>query len=212
MHELYPTWNKTRFRNIDRVIDELKLVKEKLSKVQRINFYDEVFIPGKWINEFVSKYKKEVALPFYCMFYPGTCNEETAEKLVEAGLIGVWMGVQSGSERERKKVFKRYYTNSTLQNQIRIFRKCGISIKYDFIFDSPFATEDDFIETIKLIRGLPKPFLINMFSLKYFPNTEITEMAFEAGLIQKTNDELDVDCPDFMLDVKKTGRNNEISK
>ncbi len=203
MQKIYPNWKKTRFRSIDRVIEELKVVKGKLSNVKRVNFYDEVFLPQEWMNEFVTKYKKEIDLPFYCMFYPGTCNEKAAEKLAKSGLVGVWLGVQSGSERERREVFKRYYTNKTLQRQIDIFRRYNISIKYDFIFDSPFTTEEDFIETIKLIRELPKPLLINMFSLKYFPNTEITNMAFSKGLIRRANDEMDIDCPNFMLDAEK---------
>jgi len=203
MNNIYSDWGKTRFRSIDKVIEELKVVKRRLHAVSRINFYDEVFLPQKWIDEFTCKYTKEIGLPFYCMFYPGTCTEDTAKKLAENGLVGVWMGVQSGSERERREIYKRYYTNETLLEQISIFQKYDISIKYDFIFDSPFTTKEDFMETIKLMRKFPKPFLINMFSLKYFPNTEITDMAFAEGIIEKTTDEIDIDCPSMYISEEK---------
>lgn len=196
MCQVYPDWSKTRYRDIDKVIEELRVVKEKLPNVERINFYDEVFLlHDKRISEFLDKYKKEIGLPFYCMFYPGTCSEEMALKLVEVGLAGVWLGVQSGSERVRKEIFKRNYTNVALWRQIKIFQKYNISIKYDFIFDNPFETKEEFMETIELIRKLPKPLLINMFSLKFFPNTEITKMALERGLIDKTTDQLNILSP-----------------
>ncbi len=41
----------------------------------------------------------------------------------------------------------------------------------------------------------PEPFSVNLFSLKYFPNTKITEMALEAGKIKERdlNDRLNAD-------------------
>tara|TARA_B100000315_G_C14555623_1_gene577975 strand:+ start:103 stop:1305 length:1203 start_codon:yes stop_codon:yes gene_type:complete len=196
MCQVYPDWSKIRYRDIDKVMEELREVKRKLPAVERINFYDEVFLlREKRINEFTDKYKREINLPFYCMFYPGTCSEEMADKLTKVGLVGVWIGVQSGSERVRREVFKRNYTNAALWKQIKIFQKYNISIKYDFIFDNPFETREEFLETIALIRKLPKPLLINMFSLKFFPNTEITKMALERGLINKTTDQLNTDVP-----------------
>jgi len=204
MFQVYPGWSKRRYRDIDKVIEELREVKKKLPNVERINFYDEVFLlHDKRIAEFMDKYRREINLPFYCMFYPGTCSEEMAKKLTKVGLVGVWLGVQSGSERVRREIFKRNYTNAALWKQIEIFQKYNISIKYDFIFDNPFETKKEFMETIELIRKLPKPLLINMFSLKFFPNTEITKMALERGIIDKTTDQLNVVAPKIGVSKKR---------
>ena len=137
------------------------------------------------------------------MFYPGTCDEEMAELLSNAGLQGVWIGIQSGSNRVRKEVFKRHYTNKRLLQQIEVFRKYNISIKYDFIFENPFETEEEFKETIELIRMFPKPYLINMFQLKFFPGTEITQMALKAKLIDKTDDQIYTDYPEYLISNEK---------
>ena len=184
---IYPKkWSKIRQRSVEHVIAELNLVKEKIPKIERFNFYDEVFLPNKaWINEFTARYKAEIGLPFYCMFYPGTCNDETAKSLREAMLTGVWIGVQSGSERVRKDIFKRHYTNQTVLKQAEIFHKYGVSIRYDFIFDNPFETFEESLESINLMLEFPQPFSLNLFSLKYFPKTEITSMALAAGLISE---------------------------
>lgn len=201
MCNLYPKWSKIRYREINHVIKELIIVKKNLKRVERINFYDEVFLPKKeWIEDFCTKYEQYINLPFYCMFYPGTCTKETAEILSRVGLKGVWLGIQSGSERVRREVFKRNYSNETIFKQIDIFHQLNISVKCDFIFDNPFETPEETEETIKLIGMLPNPELVNMFSLKFFPNTEITNKALKMGLIDKTIDQTYEEKPVYLID------------
>ncbi|GAG35334.1 unnamed protein product, partial [marine sediment metagenome] len=78
VNKVYPgQWSKIRYRTVDHVIAELKQAKEKILGLKCINFYDEVFLPQKeWAKEFFKRYKKEINIPFYCMFFPGTCKEE----------------------------------------------------------------------------------------------------------------------------------------
>jgi radical SAM superfamily enzyme YgiQ (UPF0313 family) len=181
-------WSKIRYRKVEHVMSELINAKAKLPKLRIINFYDEVFFPDKeWTKEFFHRYKKEIKLPFYCMFYPGTCKEETAKILKESGLDGIWLGIQSGSERVRRDVLKRYYKNVDVLKQVEIFRKYSINIKYDFILDNPFETFEESLETIKLVLEFPQPFSLNLFSLKYFPKTEITKMALREGFKYKSD-------------------------
>ncbi len=205
-------WSKVRHRSIGHVLNELHTVKECLTKVQRINFYDEVFlVKGEHSRKFFERYKQEIGLPFYCMFYPGTCSDETAEFLKEAGLQGVWIGVQSGSDRVRKEIFKRYYTNDVIKKQSEIFHKYGVSIRYDFIFDNPFELPEETEESIKLMQELPTPFSVNLFSLKFFPNTEITKMALGSGLItqSRVDDQL---LDDHLIYLVSEEKKSEIKK
>jgi len=205
---IYPKkWSKTRYRSVEHVIAELVEAKEKLPKIERINLYDEVFLPNKvWINEFADRYKREIGLPFYCMFYPGTCDDETAKLLRDAMLAGVWIGVQSGSERIRRDVFKRYYTNKDVLKQAKVFHKYGLNVRYDFIFDNPFETFKESLESINLMLEFPQPFSLNLFSLKYFPKTEITSMALEAGLISENelDDHLLTDQHNYTVSMNNT--------
>ena len=185
--KIYPNeWTKIRYRSIEHVKKELLYVKKTLLNIKSINFYDEIFSPSlSWTKEFFAWYKEEINLPFYCFFYPGLCNEEKAEVLSEAGMKGVWLGIQSGSQRVRDEIFKRHYTNELVLKQAEIFKKYNISVRYDFIFDNPFESFDESLESIYLMLKLPVPFSLNLFSLKFFPNTEITKMAEEKGIISK---------------------------
>lgn len=184
-NSIYPkTWSKVRYRNAEHVKSEMMLVKEKFKNVRAVNFYDEVFTPKMdWIRDFFSWYKQEINIPFYCFFFPGACSDEKCAMLSNAGMTGVWMGVQSGSQRVRSEVFQRFYSNEKVLEQACIFEKYGVSVRYDFILDNPFETFDESLESIYLMFGLSQPFSLNLYSLKYFPNTKITEMAIKAGFI-----------------------------
>ena len=176
--------NKLRGRSVDHVLEELIYVKRTLPKVERINFYDEVFTPPKsWLDEFCASYKSLIGLPFYCEFYPGVEKEDTIVQLKEAGLHGIWLGVQSGSEKLRRGVLLRNYSNDTVIKAAHLFMKHGVDVRYDFILDNPFESWDDKMQTIELMLQLPTPYTANLFSLAYFPSTDITNMALEKGYI-----------------------------
>lgn len=207
-NQVYPgTWSKIRYRDVEHVQKEMVFVKDHLKNVRCVNFYDEVFSPPlSWIKEFFQWYKTEINIPFFCFFYPGTCSDEKAEILADAGMAGVWLGIQSGSERVRRDIFKRPYSNEKILNQAEIFFRHGINVRYDFIFDNPFESFDESLESIYMMMELPQPFSLNTFSLKYFPNTEITEMAKEMGLIEKqdTDDRRKTD-QDYYLISRNSG-------
>jgi len=207
---IYPkSWSRIRYRTNEHVKEELLAVKGKLKNVKSINFYDEVFTPNlEHIRNLFSWYEKEIGLPFFCFFFPGTCDEEKCKILSKAGLRGVWLGVQSGSPRVRNEVFRRIYTNEQILNQTRIFQDCGVSVRYDFILDNPFESFDESLESIFLMLELPQPFSVNLFSLKFFPNTEITRIALDANIITKShlddNQANDQDTYLIRHDVKNT--------
>jgi radical SAM superfamily enzyme YgiQ (UPF0313 family) len=186
MKNLYPNCGKIRFRDYENVFSELLWVKKKLNNLTTIVFFDEIFMPPKEGRaEFFQNYKKAINFPFYALFYPGTCTDEFAKELKQAGLAGVWLGVQSGSERIRKEIFNRYGSNERILKQAQIFSQNNINARYDFIFENPFDTVETLEETRNLIKQLPGPNTINAFRMKFFPNTEITKMALKAGLTDK---------------------------
>jgi radical SAM superfamily enzyme YgiQ (UPF0313 family) len=203
MKEKYNNWTKIRYRNFEKVLEELLVVRKLFPNIKKINFYDEVFFQTEQYDSFLRQYKQEIGLPFFCMFYPGTVSEPMVEKLKEAGMVGVWLGVQSGSERVRRHVFERRYSNEKLMKQILMFKKHDVDVRYDFIFSNPFETKEEYQETIQLIKTFPKPFSINMFELKWFPNTKITKMALESGYSITTEDEIFYENPSYLIDEEK---------
>ena len=117
--------------------------------------------------------------------------------LVNAGMDRVRMGIQSGSS-EAKKIYNRNIPNPKIINSARIINKFSKNLMltgYDLILDNPFESNESVCETINLLSRLPAPYTLNLFSLTYYPGTNLFDMAMEAGLIK--DKEKDVYCKHY---------------
>jgi len=173
-----------RLRSPENVVDEIVDVLERFPSIRRIRFQDEVF-PSKidWIARFSDAYRSRVNLPFLCTFHPQTIKEEAVKMLKKAGLIVVGFGLQSPSERIRRKVFNRPETNETVLRSMEILHRNKLEGFYDLILDNPFETEDDKREGLEFLLKIPKPYSLAAFALKFFPGYKITEKALNRGLV-----------------------------
>lgn len=176
--------------SVNRLIDEIKWIRFKFPFINYISFEDDTFT-GRSENEileFSKKYKKEINLPFHISSTPLTLTEKKLEALINCGLSSIRLGVQTGSERILKHIYKRPTNNKVVLKTAYMVHKYRRSIKqmcvYDFIFDNPFETTDDQIETLKLIASIPRPYSCLYHSLSFYPGTEILDMAREAGYIK----------------------------
>ena len=184
-HALYKGKGRiVRQRSVENVLDEIRTHKELFPKLKRVDFIDEVFSwDREWVEEFVEQYKKDIGLPFHCMQHPNTTDKEIMRLLKDAGLERVEIGIQTGSERVRKKVFNRPVSDEKLIKTSQIMRDLKIVPFYDIIVDNPFETPEDKKQGLDLLLKMSRPFYMHMFSLIYFPNTILTRKALEAKLI-----------------------------
>ena len=175
-----------RLRSVQNVLDEIKTQKEIFPRLKRVDFIDEVFSWDKgWVEEFIEKYKRDISLPFHCMQHPITTDKEIMRMLKSAGLERVEIGIQTGSERVRKKIFERPVSDKRLIETSRIMRDLKIVPFYDLIVDNPFETPEDKRQGLDLMLKISRPFYMHMFSLIYFPNTILTKKALKAKLISE---------------------------
>jgi radical SAM superfamily enzyme YgiQ (UPF0313 family) len=176
-----------RRRTVDNVIDELLLVKSKLTSIKIIYFGDDVFtISKKWIEEFAPKYKKQIGIPFAVQTYPSFVNNEVINLLKEAGLCAAMIGIQSGSERVRKEIYFRKTSDKQILNAVEILKNHNIPYsRYDFIHNNPYETREDKVSTLNLLLKFPRPFGLNIFQLLWYPKTKLTEKALKEGVISQ---------------------------
>lgn len=172
--------NHVRRRSVDKVIEELKIVK-KSGKAKKIFFGDDLFIFNKkWLEEFSAKYKKEIGLPFWCSAYPTVVDKDIVRLLKEAGCWLITMGVQSGSSRIRRDIFNRMEDNNTIVKASQLIKESGIILALDNIFGAPTEKEEDLLQGLELYHTV-KPQRIHTFWLTYFPATNILKNALAEG-------------------------------
>jgi len=174
-----------RQRSINNVLDELKLAKENLKSINFISIFDDNFFMRN-INDFKKfseLYINKINIPFFCIANPSYINEEKIKLLKKCGLINIQIGVQTGSENVNKNIYNRPISNDVLLNLAKILYKYDIKVVYDIIFNNPYETKDNLIETIELLLKLPKPFKLHGFNLIFYPGSGITEKAIKDNYI-----------------------------
>lgn len=179
---------RLRIRSVDRVIDEIKYVQDKYGPIQRVMFRDDTIMSLKldYIEEFSSKWKTKVGLPFSSSgVIPTAVREDKLNLLLDVGFVSVKMGIQSGSKNVRKDIYWRPETDEHIIKAANIFKKLKIKkIGYMFITDNPWETEEDIVTSLRFISRLPRPFSLSLYSLNLYPGTELFNRALREGLIK----------------------------
>ena len=176
---------KVRIRNVDKVIDEI-LDMKKIMRIERICFIDEVFgLNMDWLKEFTTKYREKIHIPFTAEIHPNMITQERIDLYKSAGMIGVELGIQSGSEDFRKNVLNRDIKQQVIYDGINLLVKSGITVTIDIIIDNPYETEKDLKASFDLINTIPRCVGVKVFSLSLLPKTVLTERLLNEGLIQR---------------------------
>jgi len=195
-----------RQRSPEHVLAELERA-QRVLKLRSVNFWDEIFSLDKtWTLSICRGYQERVGLPFKCEAHPQTVDEELVAGMKAANLTWIMMGVQSGSERVRRELYHRQMSNAEILRAADLLHRYQVIPYYDIILDNPYETEDDLAQTLDLICRLPRPYILEIFSLQFFPGTEITKRALQDGVI--TPDQVEGPAQktlnNFVYDVSRT--------
>jgi radical SAM superfamily enzyme YgiQ (UPF0313 family) len=178
-------WHVRR-RSLSNFIGELKQMTDRVPEISRILIADSVFrTDRKFAAEFCEAYKKEIGVPFYVNMHPAYVDEEGIRLLIDAGLFYGEIGVQSGSPRVLREIYHRPCTKEQLVHAFQVLHKFTdrLSVSWQFILDNPWETVDDHLEALRMLRQFPKPFHLELYSLTFFPGTQLYDRAKKEGLI-----------------------------
>lgn len=179
-----------RARTVENAVAELVEIKKRFPFVEAVQFFDDTFFarPLKNLEVFAELYKEKVGLPFYCQASPNTLSEAKLAVLMGAGLVYVEMGVQTGSEKI-KKLYRRSESNEKILNATRLISQWVdkgelLPPDYHVIIDNPWETDDDTMDTARLLYQIPKPYGLCISSLVFFPLTELYNKAVAEKVVE----------------------------
>lgn len=184
-------YKKVRHSPVDYIISEITHVIEKHPYISAVLFHDDSFIglPVPVLREFADKWKKEVNIGFSVVgALPGFVTREKMEILLDAGMRRVKMGIQTGSDR-MLTFYKRPANAAITSRAITIiseFTEYMIPPTYDIILDNPVETRQDVIDSLRFVYDMPRPYSLNIFSLRLMPNTELANRLKEMNIDHPT--------------------------
>lgn len=164
LQDLYNRKNFVRYREIDNVLEEIRIVQESYN-IKCISFIDETFtISKKRVLEFCEKYREEINLPFRCMARADTVDKEMIFALKEAGCIGIHIGIESGNDFIRNQIMKRGMSKQQIINAFKWVKETEIGTASYNMIGLPEETRDMIMDTVKLNKKcLPDLIQVTIF-------------------------------------------------
>lgn len=187
-----------RFRSAANVCDEIESVIESTG-LTRFKFLDDDFVgPGGKVDGHAGRVAQEILRRGLKICFSGEArvdevNEDILGLLKEAGMTGIFLGVESGSQRQLDTYNKRTTVEQN-KKAIALVRKFGFNVQPGFIPFDPYTTLDDFIENTQFIRevklweGQAKP---SPMRISLYPGLPLVDRVREDGLL--TGSGLDLD-------------------
>lgn len=172
-----------RYKSPQRWIAELKRMKDQYG----INFLfvsDGTFLAQEEsdMGELADLYQREIALPFFCCSTVFDFTPRRARLLKKMGCVCVNVGIESGSDRYRRKYMNRKMSNEQIINAFALGKEEGMEMRSYNIIGMPFETREDIFETIELNRQAK----VDSCSLAIFVpyhGTVLRELCIEKGLL-----------------------------
>lgn len=177
-------------RNPSKVVDEMEYLYRKLHKTLFI-FNDSIFWAtsrdNERILEFCSQLKqrkmKGISLYIYLRCNP-FIDEKVLRALVDVGLIRVFLGVESASERSQK-LFRKPVKEDAYELIKRNLDYFGVSIHIGYIVFEPFATLGEIRSNIMYLHKIGKIFRLGTLiePVRVIPTSYIHKELLKSGLM-----------------------------
>lgn len=176
-----------RERSVDSVIKELKDMKQRYN-FKRVDIKNNILSASReWVFEFAKRYKEEIKVPYRIMGHPKTITLETAKVLKESGCWHVQIGIESLNPQIRKDILNRHENNEDIFQALKSMDDVGLNYSVDVMVGLPGETDEDIIEALKLFSERKCLIRASIFWLEYLPAVEITNYAFNRGIIDKND-------------------------
>lgn len=171
-----------RHFSVERVILELKLALPYFSNSPVVFNSDVLGLDLDWMERMLDAYSAETDRPFFLLIHPDRVTERCVDILKRHKCCGVAFGVESGSERVRREVLNRHYSNQLLLDVAERLHKNGLKFRTYSIVGIPTETEDELWETIdinvKMKADFPRVSICTPM-----PETRIFDLAKAEGLL-----------------------------
>jgi len=172
-----PYGRKLRNRSVPHVIEELRMVIERLGS-SNIHFADETFTVRKdyvaELCEAITAAGLHKKAQFWCHVHANTIDLRTAKLMKAAGFTEVGFGVESGNP-EILRQMKKGIDRADVIRAANVLREAKIKFATYFIIGHPYETEASVNDSISLAVEL-NPTSVAFGLMVPYPGTEIWEM------------------------------------
>jgi len=175
-----------RRASVDHVINEIKFIIKNYPPVRLIRFGDDTFahFVDDWLVELLTRYKKEINMPFYCLMRSNVLTEEMAKLLVSHGCVSIGMAVESGSESIRNNILGRNLSDEVVIHSFNNANKYGLKTYGNTMLAIPGGNFKDDLESFFFTKRL-KLTAPTFGIVVPYPRTALSDFALKYGFLDK---------------------------
>ena len=185
--DLDTDYRKFRHHSPEFFMAQLRYILSRYPHIYNVVIDDDayMFLPLTLIEEFAAKYKMDFDIPFFVSgVIPASVDDQKFQTLMNAGMIKMRIGIQSGNRRVMKDVFVRPLHDEKIFAAAEIAyqnRKRLAPVQYDLIVDNPWEHPEELKDTLRLVHRLKPPYTFAINSLTLLPGTTIYRMGQKSG-------------------------------
>ena len=165
-----------RIKPVEDLISEIKWHYDH-NEIRRFYFVHDLFTANKkHIISFCENVISEgLPITWSCSSRIDVLDEETMIAMRNAGCDTLYIGIETGSQSMQHKINKNIDLKSAMET-LKILVLLGFDVTTSFIYGFPEETEDEFIDTIKMVEQVMiLGAKIQMFRFMAMPKTSATE-------------------------------------
>ena len=172
--------NRIRFRSPDKVVEELEFLNKGFGVVN-VKIIDEMFILNErhYMSIVEGIIEKGLNLNIWAYARIDSIKESNLEKMKEAGINWIGVGIESGDEKIRDISVKGLKNNSVL-DVVRSIEASGINVASNFIFGLPNDSEKSMRRTFTLALELNTAW-VNLYCAMAYPGSPLYKRAVDQG-------------------------------
>jgi radical SAM superfamily enzyme YgiQ (UPF0313 family) len=185
-----------RLRSPASIVDEISSIMVTYPKIEEIYLEIETFGADlEWAGEFCTKLEelnttqaKPIGFGVNLRIFPNLIGklDSLFMKLNKSNFQFINIGLESGSERVRKEVLRRIYSNDDVIHAVATARKFQLKVNFFNIIGLPSETIEDFNETVRMNRLCSPDY--HMTSIFYpYPGTDLYKLCDSQGLLPETH-------------------------
>ena len=156
---------------------------------QHVTIVDDLFLTGsrqssEWAKAFASSLidaRSRTEFMIDCRV--DTLDEDVLGLLKRAGLSKVFVGVESGSNQQRRNLLNKHYGATEVAEAFDVLRRLGLHTVIGFIFFTPTANVSDLLLNLRLLRSLEVADYSLFQSLRLYPGTPVIGSLQAEGLL-----------------------------
>ena len=147
---------KFRLKSTERIISEITRLNQRYNAKLFSIKHDLFTANKKKLTDFCNKLiESNLNINWRCSSRIDTLDAECVDLMVKSGLSGVFLGIETGSERMQKIIHKNLRVNDVLKVTKRLTEN-NVSIMASFIYGFPEETEEDLEQTLRVVHELYK--------------------------------------------------------